>query len=36
MICEPAKIKIDEYGSIELPLGLLAGAGLSPESSVVA
>jgi bifunctional DNA-binding transcriptional regulator/antitoxin component of YhaV-PrlF toxin-antitoxin module len=36
MIREPTEIKIDEYGRIELPLGLLAEAGLSPESSVVA
>jgi bifunctional DNA-binding transcriptional regulator/antitoxin component of YhaV-PrlF toxin-antitoxin module len=36
MIREPAEIKIDENGRIELPLGLLAEAGLSTESSVVA
>lgn len=36
MIREPTEIKIDEHGRIELPLGLLAEAGLSPGSSVVA
>ncbi|MFF2379326.1 hypothetical protein [Streptomyces sp. NPDC058108] len=36
MIREPTELKIDEYGRVELPLGLLAEAGLSPGSSVVA
>ncbi|MFE6406562.1 hypothetical protein ACFVOR_06465 [Streptomyces sp. NPDC057837] len=35
MIREPTEIKIDEHGRIELPLGLLAEAGLSPGSSVM-
>ncbi|WP_281154920.1 hypothetical protein [Streptomyces sp. HYC2] len=36
MIREPTEIKIDEHGRVQLPLGLLAEAGLAPESSVVA
>ncbi|MBD0741640.1 AbrB/MazE/SpoVT family DNA-binding domain-containing protein [Streptomyces sp. CBMA152] len=36
MIREPAEITIDDSGRVELPLGLLAEAGLSPGSDLVA
>ncbi|WOI59366.1 hypothetical protein [Streptomyces fradiae] len=36
IIREPTTLKIDEHGRVELPLGLLAEAGLAPEGSVVA
>ncbi|MFE0642092.1 hypothetical protein ACFW2Y_10865 [Streptomyces sp. NPDC058877] len=36
MIREPAEITIDDSGRVELPLGLLAEAGMSPGSDVLA
>ncbi|KAB1141135.1 AbrB/MazE/SpoVT family DNA-binding domain-containing protein [Streptomyces luteolifulvus] len=35
MIREPAELRIDESGRVELPLGLLAEAGLSPGSALI-
>ncbi|MEU2055241.1 hypothetical protein [Streptomyces bungoensis] len=36
MIREPVELGIDDHGQVELPLGLLAEAGLSPGTSVLA
>lgn len=36
MLREPAEITIADDGSVSLPLGLLAEAGLSPGSQVLA
>jgi bifunctional DNA-binding transcriptional regulator/antitoxin component of YhaV-PrlF toxin-antitoxin module len=36
MLREPAEITITDDGSVSLPLGLLAEAGLSPGSKVLA
>jgi bifunctional DNA-binding transcriptional regulator/antitoxin component of YhaV-PrlF toxin-antitoxin module len=36
MIREPAELVIDETGRVELPMGLLAEAGLSPGAVVLA
>ncbi|MFC9096943.1 hypothetical protein [Streptomyces sp. NPDC057072] len=36
MIREPAEIVVDETGGVQLPLGLLAEAGLDPGSRVLA
>ncbi|MGX1301581.1 bifunctional DNA-binding transcriptional regulator/antitoxin component of YhaV-PrlF toxin-antitoxin module [Streptomyces albogriseolus] len=36
MLTEPNQLTIAEDGSVVLPLGLLAEAGLSPGSSVLA
>ncbi|MGW2932616.1 hypothetical protein ACWDA7_12300 [Streptomyces sp. NPDC001156] len=36
MIREPVELGIDDHGHVELPLGLLAEAGLSPGASVLA
>lgn len=36
MLREPAQLTIGEDGSVVVPLGVLAEAGLSPGSSVVA
>ncbi|MGW7304479.1 hypothetical protein ACWGI1_02735 [Streptomyces sp. NPDC054835] len=35
MIREPAEVTISEAGTIEIPLGVLAEAGLSPGAAVV-
>ncbi|MBA9047180.1 MULTISPECIES: hypothetical protein [Streptomyces] len=36
MIREPAEVTIDEYGRVELPMGLLAEAGLGCGSRLLA
>ena len=36
MIREPAEVTIDENGRVEIPMGILAEAGLGPGSAVVA
>jgi bifunctional DNA-binding transcriptional regulator/antitoxin component of YhaV-PrlF toxin-antitoxin module len=36
MIREPAEINVDETGSVELPLGILAEAGISPGTKLLA
>lgn len=36
MIREPAELHVDDQGRVELPLGLLAEAGITPGASVVA
>ncbi|MFC9854488.1 AbrB/MazE/SpoVT family DNA-binding domain-containing protein [Streptomyces prasinus] len=36
MIREPAEINVDETGRVELPLGILAEAGLSPGTKLLA
>jgi bifunctional DNA-binding transcriptional regulator/antitoxin component of YhaV-PrlF toxin-antitoxin module len=36
MLREPAELRIDEHGRVEIPLGLLAEAGMSPGIGVVA
>lgn len=36
MLREPAEICIDDHGQVELPLGLLAEAGLSPGAELLA
>ncbi|MFD5790593.1 hypothetical protein ACFWH1_28720 [Streptomyces sp. NPDC127037] len=36
MIREPAELRIDDQGRVELPLGLLAESGLSPGASLLA
>ncbi|GGR06290.1 hypothetical protein [Streptomyces aurantiogriseus] len=36
MIREPAELSVDHDGRVELPLGLLAEAGIAPGSDVVA
>ncbi|MGW4661199.1 AbrB/MazE/SpoVT family DNA-binding domain-containing protein [Streptomyces sp. NPDC004279] len=36
MIREPAELTVGEDGTVVLPLGVLAEAGLSPGSSVMA
>lgn len=36
MIREPAELHVDDQGRVELPLGLLAEAGITPSASVVA
>ncbi|MFE9699093.1 hypothetical protein [Streptomyces sp. NPDC006270] len=35
MIREPAELDVDETGSVELPLGILAEAGISPCSKLL-
>ncbi|MFC7308455.1 hypothetical protein ACFQVC_30075 [Streptomyces monticola] len=36
MLREPAELRIDDQGRVELPLGLLAEAGLAPGAGLVA
>ncbi|MGW0841409.1 hypothetical protein ACWD26_14800 [Streptomyces sp. NPDC002787] len=36
MIREPAEIHVDDQGRVELPLGLLAEAGITPGTGLVA
>ncbi|MGW1064409.1 hypothetical protein ACWD4F_07845 [Streptomyces aureus] len=36
MIREPAELDVDDQGRVELPLGLLAEAGIAPGTSLVA
>ncbi|MCX4568186.1 hypothetical protein OOK48_17815 [Streptomyces viridodiastaticus] len=36
MIREPAEINVDETSSVELPLGILAEAGISPGTKLLA
>ncbi|WP_225080502.1 AbrB/MazE/SpoVT family DNA-binding domain-containing protein [Streptomyces sp. CoT10] len=36
MIREPAEINVDETGRVELPLGILAEAGISPGTKLLA
>ncbi|MFH8496699.1 hypothetical protein [Streptomyces coeruleorubidus] len=36
MIREPAELHLGDQGRVELPLGLLAEAGITPGASVVA
>ncbi|WP_033821919.1 hypothetical protein [Kitasatospora sp. MBT63] len=36
MIREPVELQVDEFGRVELPLGVLAEAGISPNSSLLA
>ncbi|MEW2046594.1 hypothetical protein [Streptomyces sp. NPDC005476] len=36
MIREPADLHVDDQGRVELPLGLLAEAGITPGTGLVA
>ncbi|MFD5711143.1 hypothetical protein ACFWHW_12230 [Streptomyces pharetrae] len=36
MIREPAELHVDDQGRVELPLGLLAEAGITPAADLVA
>ncbi|MFI9149438.1 hypothetical protein [Streptomyces sp. NPDC053367] len=36
MIREPAEVHVDDQGRVELPLGLLAEAGITPGADLVA
>ncbi|WP_128803043.1 MULTISPECIES: hypothetical protein [unclassified Streptomyces] len=36
MIREPAELHVDDQGRVELPLGLLAEAGITPGAHIVA
>ncbi|MER6769880.1 AbrB/MazE/SpoVT family DNA-binding domain-containing protein [Streptomyces bacillaris] len=36
MLREPVELSVDDHGRVELPLGLLAEAGLSPGARLVA
>lgn len=36
MLREPAELRIDGQGQVELPLGLLAEAGLGPGTEIMA
>ncbi|MGW6886711.1 hypothetical protein [Streptomyces chartreusis] len=36
MIREPAELHVDDQGRVELPLGLLAEAGITPGADLVA
>ncbi|MFI0808226.1 AbrB/MazE/SpoVT family DNA-binding domain-containing protein [Streptomyces echinatus] len=36
MIREPAEVRLGENGAVEIPLGILAEAGLDPGSLLVA
>jgi len=36
MLREPAELRVDDQGRVELPLGLLAEAGIAPGTDVVA
>jgi bifunctional DNA-binding transcriptional regulator/antitoxin component of YhaV-PrlF toxin-antitoxin module len=36
MLSEPAELRIDDQGSAELPLGILAEAGIAPGTDVMA
>ncbi|MGW6769339.1 hypothetical protein ACWGBX_02845 [Streptomyces sp. NPDC055037] len=36
MLREPAEIRVDDRGRVELPLGLLAEAGIAPGSGLLA
>ncbi|MFI8204857.1 hypothetical protein [Streptomyces sp. NPDC085937] len=36
MLREPAELRVDDQGRVELPLGLLAEAGIAPGSDLVA
>ncbi|MET9354345.1 hypothetical protein ABZY14_15350 [Streptomyces sp. NPDC006617] len=36
MIREPAELHVDDQGRVELPLGLLAEAGITPGAYLVA
>ncbi|WP_111603727.1 hypothetical protein [Streptomyces sp. Amel2xB2] len=36
MLREPAELRIDGQGHVELPLGLLAEAGLAPGTEIMA
>ncbi|MYQ70759.1 hypothetical protein GTY78_06820 [Streptomyces sp. SID4934] len=36
MLREPAELHVDDQGRVELPLGLLAEAGLAPGAELVA
>ncbi|MFH0243164.1 hypothetical protein ACGRHY_12165 [Streptomyces sp. HK10] len=36
MLREPAELRVDDQGRVELPLGLLAEAGVAPGSDLVA
>ncbi|NUR03529.1 MAG: AbrB/MazE/SpoVT family DNA-binding domain-containing protein [Streptomyces sp.] len=36
MLREPAEVSVDDQGRVELPLGLLAEAGISPGTGLVA
>ncbi|WP_329336555.1 AbrB/MazE/SpoVT family DNA-binding domain-containing protein [Streptomyces sp. NBC_00663] len=36
MLREPAELHVDDQGRVELPLGLLAEAGIAPGTDLVA
>ncbi|MFD5672097.1 AbrB/MazE/SpoVT family DNA-binding domain-containing protein [Streptomyces sp. NPDC127040] len=36
MIREPAELRVDDSGRVEIPLGLLAEAGISPGTDLIA
>ncbi|WP_340560180.1 AbrB/MazE/SpoVT family DNA-binding domain-containing protein [Streptomyces sp. GSL17-111] len=36
MLREPVELSVDDHGRVELPLGLLAEAGISPGAELVA
>ncbi|MGJ5697310.1 hypothetical protein GTW50_06385 [Streptomyces sp. SID7815] len=36
MLREPAELRVDDHGRVELPLGLLAEAGIVPGSHLLA
>ncbi|MET8740768.1 AbrB/MazE/SpoVT family DNA-binding domain-containing protein [Streptomyces sp. NPDC004728] len=36
MLREPAELRVDDHGRVELPMGLLAEAGIAPGSDLLA
>lgn len=36
MLREPAELRVDDHGRVELPIGLLAEAGIAPGSALLA
>ncbi|MTE20156.1 hypothetical protein F0L17_13760 [Streptomyces sp. TRM43335] len=36
MLREPAELRVDDQGRVELPIGLLAKAGIAPGAALVA
>ncbi|MFE6183135.1 hypothetical protein ACFQ6U_01610 [Streptomyces sp. NPDC056465] len=35
MLREPAELRVDDHGRVELPMGLLAEAGMGPGSDLL-
>ncbi|MGC0374681.1 hypothetical protein [Streptomyces sp. SAI-229] len=36
MLREPAELRVDDHGRVELPVGLLAEAGIAPGAGLLA